>query len=115
MKNDVGRVEAELARLPSDEMAGEPGAPVALDPEGPVDVNPPWGVGEDSPMDEGSEPSAVPEGQRGERRAAEEESDETPGPDLGPTGPIETAEAGPGGPHEPSPRRTPFPHEEEGT
>ena len=42
------------------------------------DADPPWGAGEDSPMDEGSEETAVPEGRRGERRA---------GRPAGPTGP----------------------------
>ncbi|MEK8106881.1 hypothetical protein NKG94_20325 [Micromonospora sp. M12] len=33
------------------------------------DADAPWGTDEDSPMDEGSEETAVPEGRRGERRA----------------------------------------------
>jgi len=115
MSADAGRGEAELARQPADDISGEPGAPVPTDREGRIDVNPPWGVGEDSPMDEGSEPVAAPEAQRGERRAAEdiEEGDEMYGPNLGPTEPIEVPEAGPGGPHEPSPPRRPFPHDED--
>jgi hypothetical protein len=49
-------------------------------------------------MDEGGEPVAVPEGQRGERRAGEaaDEADDVPSPNLGPTEPIEVPEAGPG-------------------
>jgi len=112
MSDDAVRGEAELPGQPADDISGEPGAPVPTDLEGPLDADPPWGVGEDSPMNEGSEPVAVPEGQRGERRAGEDadESDDVPGPDLGTTEPIEVPEAGPGGPHEPSPPRRPFPH-----
>jgi hypothetical protein len=70
----------------------------------------PWGVSEDSPMNEGSEPTAVPNAERGDRRAGEQA-----GPDedhFGQLPTIEdtpTREAGPGIPMDPAPPRPPFP------
>jgi hypothetical protein len=116
MSDDAVRGSADPSQQPPEDISGQPGAPVPTDAEGPLDVEPPWGVGEDSPMNEGSEPIAVPEGQRGERRAGEgAEADDGHGPSLGPTEPIEVPEAGPGGPHEPSPPRRSFPHEDDVT
>lgn len=67
----------------------------------------PWGVSEDSPMDEGSEPTAVDEARRGERRAAKGAK---PGEGrLGRTEPVSTTEAGPTGPPNPAPKRRSFP------
>ncbi|PZF82659.1 hypothetical protein [Micromonospora deserti] len=76
-----------------------------------LDMEPPWGVGEDDPMDEGSEETAVPEGRRGERRAG------APAGPSGPAGrhgfgsvePTRTPAAGPGAPPDPAPSRRPFP------
>jgi hypothetical protein len=73
----------------------------------------PWGVAEDSPMDEGSEPTAVQEGRRGERRAeppaGAEPSPTTGRHGFGPVEPTRVAEAGPGGPPDPAPARRTFP------
>ncbi|MFG2108954.1 hypothetical protein [Micromonospora chersina] len=75
------------------------------------DADPPWGAGEDDPMDEGSEENAVPEGRRGERRAA---GAGPGGPKagrhgFGPVEPTRTAEAGPGAPPDPAPSGRTFP------
>jgi hypothetical protein len=74
------------------------------------DADPPWGAGEHSPMDEGSEETAVPEGRRGERRAADGSG---PWPEgrhgFGSVEPTRTPEAGPGAPPDPAPPRRPFP------
>lgn len=67
----------------------------------------PWGVSEDSPMDEGSEPTAVPEGRRGERRAAPSGRPGRHG--LGSVEPTRVPEAGPGGAPDAAPGRRPFP------
>lgn len=69
----------------------------------------PWGVDEDSPMDEGSEPAAVTESRLGERRAGRppEEPAERQGI-LTPVEPTRTPEAGPGV-SEPAPPRRSFP------
>lgn len=70
----------------------------------------PWGVEEDSPLDEGSESTAVSESRRGERRAGRppEEPPERQGI-LTTVEPTRTPEAGPGTAPEPSPPRRPFP------
>ncbi|MFU8849799.1 hypothetical protein ACNAW0_02235 [Micromonospora sp. SL1-18] len=75
------------------------------------DADPPWGAGEDAPMDEGSEEPAVPEGRRGERRAAGAAKG---GPSAGRHGfgsvePTRAAEAGPGAPPDPAPSARTFP------
>lgn len=77
-------------------------------PMGTLDRPAPWGVDDDSPMDEGSEATAVPEGELGDRRAGqpEEPDDEV---QLGTVEPTATPEAGPGGAPDPAPRRRPFP------
>jgi hypothetical protein len=80
----------------------------------PLDTDEPWGVDEDSPMDEGSEQTAVPEGRRGERRADEEAGSDEPAPDdetppLGAVEPTPTPSAGPGGAPDPAPARRPTP------
>jgi hypothetical protein len=49
--------------------ASGPQSPAPWGSAGGIDREPPWGASEDSPLDEGSEPTAVPEGRRGERRA----------------------------------------------
>ncbi|MET8352333.1 MULTISPECIES: hypothetical protein [unclassified Micromonospora] len=88
--------------------------PEAVEPwkaEDGFDAEPPWGVDEHSPMDEGSEETAVPEGQRGDRRAG------APAGRSGPAGrhgfgsvePTRTTEAGPGAPPDPAPSRRSFP------
>jgi hypothetical protein len=88
--------------------------PEALNPWGTgdgFDAEPPWGTDEDSPMDEGSEETAVPEGRRGDRRAG------APAGRSGPAGrhgfgsvePTRTPSAGPGAPPDPAPSRRPFP------
>lgn len=62
-------------------------------------------------MGEGSEEAAVPEGRRGDRRAGAEAG--TSGPagrhGFGPVEPTRTAEAGPGAPPDPAPKRRTFP------
>ena len=80
------------------------------------DADPPWGTGEDDPMDEGSEETAVPEGHRGERRAGA-----TPGPSgragrhgFGSVEPTRTTEAGPGAPPDPAPSLRSFPDDTAG-
>ncbi|RIV39799.1 hypothetical protein [Micromonospora radicis] len=75
------------------------------------DADPPWGVGADSPMNEGSEETAVPGGRRGERRAGQQPAEH---PDAGRHGfgsvePTRTPAAGPGAPPDPAPARRPFP------
>ncbi|WP_328532474.1 hypothetical protein OG836_15660 [Micromonospora zamorensis] len=75
------------------------------------DADAPWGTDEDSPMDEGSEETAVPEGRRGERRAG------APAGPSGPAGrhgfgsvePTRTTMAGPGAPPDPAPSGRTFP------
>ncbi|MDG4798783.1 hypothetical protein [Micromonospora sp. WMMD1082] len=84
-----------------------------------VDADPPWGAGADSPMDEGDEETAVPEGRRGERRAGG-----APGGDaadrpagrhgFGPVEPTRTPVAGPGAPPDPAPSRRSFPNDAAG-
>ncbi|GAA0370072.1 MULTISPECIES: hypothetical protein [Micromonospora] len=77
------------------------------------DADPPWGVGEDSPMDEGSEPTAVAEGRRGERRAGETPREHPPAGrhGFGSVEPTRTPAAGPGAPPDPAPPRRSFPAE----
>ncbi|MEU6024511.1 hypothetical protein ACGFIK_16935 [Micromonospora sp. NPDC048871] len=80
---------------------------------GGFDADPPWGLGEDSPGDEGSEETAVPEGRRGQRRAGETPSGR---PSAGRHGfgsvePTRTPAAGPGAPPDPAPSRRSFPDE----
>ncbi|MBB4962544.1 hypothetical protein [Micromonospora polyrhachis] len=80
---------------------------------GGFDRDTPVGVGADSPLDEGSEPTAVPPGRRGERRAGE--PSEPTGPagrhGFGPVEPSRIPAAGPGAPPDPAPRRRTFPDE----
>jgi hypothetical protein len=71
------------------------------------DQDPPWGLGEDSPLDEGSEPTAVPGGRRGERRAGADGRSNRHG--FGSVEPSRVPEAGPGTPPDPAPPRRPFP------
>ncbi|MFI6819889.1 hypothetical protein ACIBJE_02910 [Micromonospora sp. NPDC050187] len=76
----------------------------------------PWGVGEDSPMDEGSEVAGVPPGRRGERRAGEPARVTRPAGRHG-FGPVESGrhvEAGPGAPPDPAPSRRTFPDDRAG-
>ncbi|MCI4065188.1 hypothetical protein MRQ36_22510 [Micromonospora sp. R77] len=80
------------------------------------DAGPPWGVGEDSPMDSGSEETAVSDGRRVDRRAG---APATPGPaagrhGFGPVEPTRTTEAGPGAPPDPAPARRSFPDDSAG-
>jgi hypothetical protein len=77
---------------------------------GGVDRDAPWGVSQDSPMDEGSEATAITEDRRGERAA--EPRERQPGQrGLGSAEPTRVPEAGPGGPPDPAPARRPFPDE----
>lgn len=101
-----------MASRERDDESGRPEPPVPLETTERIDIDEeePWGVSEDSPMDEGSEETAVTEGQRGELRAAA--SDEAEQPSLGPMEPTPTPEAGPGGPPDPAPARRSFPANE---
>ncbi|MFE0590805.1 hypothetical protein [Micromonospora echinospora] len=76
----------------------------------------PWGVGEDSPMDEGSEVAGVPPGRRGERRAGEPARASGPAGrhGFGPVEPGRHVEAGPGAPPDPAPSRRTFPDDRAG-
>jgi hypothetical protein len=75
-----------------------------------IDQDPPWGLAEDSPKDEGSEPTAVSEGRRGERRAAPDGA--AAGRDgLGTVEPTRFREAGPGGAPD-TPARHAFPDDD---
>ncbi|WP_203999615.1 hypothetical protein [Micromonospora lutea] len=82
------------------------------------DADPPWGAGEDSPMGEGSEETAVPEGRRGERRAAGTLAGDPDRPagrhGFGSVEPTRTPVAGPGAPPDPAPSRRSFPDDEAG-
>ncbi|KAB1924848.1 hypothetical protein F8280_12860, partial [Micromonospora noduli] len=64
------------------------------------DADAPWGTADDSPMDEGSEETAVPEGRRGERRAGAPagRSDPAGRHGFGSVEPTRTTMAGPGAP-----------------
>ncbi|MFC4145069.1 hypothetical protein ACFO0M_02265 [Micromonospora mangrovi] len=80
------------------------------------DADPPWGAGEDSPMDAGSEETAVSDGRRVDRRAG---AAGTGGPaagrhGLGSVEPTRTTEAGPGAPPDPAPARRTFPDDSAG-
>ncbi len=93
---------------------GEGRGPEAVNPWGTTDgfdADPPWGAGEDSPMDEGSEEPAVPEGRRGERRAAGAARGGLAAGrhGFGPVEPTRTPEAGPGAPPDPAPSARTFP------
>lgn len=78
---------------------------------GGIDEPAPWGVGEDSPMNEGSEQTAVQEGRRGERRAglSAEPTPKAGRHGFGPVEPTRFVEAGPGAPPDPAPARRSFP------
>jgi hypothetical protein len=81
---------------------------------GGIDRQPPWGVSEDSPLDEGSEQTAVSPDRRGERRAGPGEPRVEPSGRAGRHGfgsvePTRVPEAGPGGPPDPAPSRRTFP------
>lgn len=76
---------------------------------GTTDRDPPWGESRENPLDEGSEPTGLPDAQRGERRAAV--AGPSPGHGLGPVEPTRFMEAGPGAPPDPGPAHRPFPDE----
>lgn len=75
------------------------------------DADAPWGTDEDSPMDEGSEETAVPEGRRGERRAGAQTGPSDPAGrhGFGSVEPTRTTMAGPGAPPDPAPSGRTFP------
>jgi hypothetical protein len=78
------------------------------------DAGPPWGAGEDSPMNEGSEETAVAPGSRGDQRAGEPSAPTPPAGRHG-FGTVESPpmpEAGPGAPPDPAPARKTFPTED---
>ncbi|MFI5927612.1 hypothetical protein ACIA3K_16695 [Micromonospora sp. NPDC051543] len=81
------------------------------------DADAPWGAGDDSPMDEGSEETAVPEGRRGERRAGAPDGQSGPAGrhGFGSVEPTRTTVAGPGAPPDPAPSGRTFPDEAEVT
>ncbi|MEV6367290.1 hypothetical protein [Micromonospora musae] len=103
MTADQGRDDGQAPR--------DPEATVPWGTRDIYDTEPPWGVGEDDPMDEGSEETAVPPGRRGERRAG------APSGPSGPAGrhgfgsvePTRTPMAGPGAPPDPQPSGRTFP------
>jgi hypothetical protein len=103
--------KGEGAAQSSGHQTSGPQAPGPWGSAGGVDRGAPWGVSEDSPMDEGSETTAVTGGRLGERRAAERREGERP--ELGPAEPTRVPEAGPGGPPDPAPSRRAFPDEAE--
>ncbi|MGC1210897.1 MAG: hypothetical protein WA890_06460 [Micromonospora sp.] len=80
------------------------------------DADAPWGAGEDSPMDEGSEESAVPEDHRGDLRAGKPTARGKPAGrhGFGSVEPTRTPEAGPGAPPDPGPSRRTFPDDRAG-
>ncbi|SCL23638.1 hypothetical protein GA0070624_2773 [Micromonospora rhizosphaerae] len=80
------------------------------------DADAPWGADQDSPMDEGSEDTAVPEGRRGERRAGAPVAERRPAGrhGFGSVEPTRMQEAGPGGAPDPAPARRSFPDEQVG-
>ncbi|MFK3979192.1 hypothetical protein ACI2K4_02310 [Micromonospora sp. NPDC050397] len=96
------------------------GGPESVGPWGTtrgLDQDAPWGVEEDSPLDEGSEPTAVSEGRRGERRAGPSSGGTKGGPGaaagedgIGTVEPTRYPEAGPGLAPD-APGRHPFPDE----
>ena len=77
------------------------------------DAEPPWGADEDSPLDEGSEETAVPEGRRGERRAGAPAGRTDPAGrhGFGSVEPTRTTAAGPTAPPDPAPSGRSFPEE----
>ncbi|MGB2572418.1 hypothetical protein ACPFP2_28850 [Micromonospora citrea] len=83
---------------------------------GGFDAGPPWGAGEDDPMGEGSEETAVPPGRRGDRRAGEPAAPTGPAGrhGFGPVEPSRVPEAGPGAPPDPAPARRTFPDDTAG-
>ncbi|HEX5542593.1 MAG TPA: hypothetical protein VFX60_13720 [Micromonospora sp.] len=102
---------------------GEP-VPSSAEGEGPEAAGPwgwgggfdrpaPWGVDEDSPLDEGSEPTAVTEGRRGERRAAPPAgagpTEKAGRHGFGPVEPTRAREPGPRAAPDPAPHRRTFP------
>ncbi|MEO3776446.1 hypothetical protein ABGB16_06250 [Micromonospora sp. B11E3] len=78
------------------------------------DAGPPWGAGEDSPMNEGSEQTAVAPGGRGDQRAGEPSAPTPPAGrhGFGTVEPSRVPEAGPGAPPDPAPSRRTFPTED---
>jgi hypothetical protein len=76
---------------------------------GDVDRDPPWGESRENPLDEGSEPTGLPDPQLADRRAAV--SGPLPARNLGPVEPTRFVEAGPGAPPDPGPPPRPFPDE----
>ncbi|MFG3554427.1 hypothetical protein ACGGAQ_08565 [Micromonospora sp. NPDC047557] len=93
---------------------GDRPVPEAVKPWGTsdgFDADAPWGADDDSPMDEGSEETAVPEGQRGERRAGAPAGRSGPAGrhGFGPVEPTRTTTAGPGAPPDPAPSGRSFP------
>ncbi|PWR11545.1 hypothetical protein DKT68_05490 [Micromonospora acroterricola] len=89
----------------------EPEATEPWKAEDGFDAEPPWGTDEDSPMDEGSEETAVPEGRRGDRRAGAPAGPSDPAGrhGFGSVEPTRTPAAGPGAPPDPAPSRRSFP------
>ncbi|MET7879600.1 hypothetical protein ACPXB1_16350 [Micromonospora sp. DT68] len=89
----------------------EPEATQPWKADGGFDAEPPWGTGEDSPLDEGSEEAAVPEGRRGERRAGAPAGRRDPAGrhGFGSVEPTRTASAGPTAPPDPAPSGRSFP------
>lgn len=75
------------------------------------DADAPWGTDEDSPMNEGSEETAVPERRRGEWRAGAPtgRSDPAGRHGFGSVEPTRTTMAGPGAPPDPAPSGRTFP------
>ncbi|MCM0678649.1 hypothetical protein NCC78_28840 [Micromonospora phytophila] len=101
--------------VPGDGRSGDRSSPETVEPwvtrDG-FDADPPWGTGEHDPMDEGSEETAVPEGRRGDRRAADVRSDPAHPAgrhSIGSVEPSRIPEAGPGAPPDPAPSRRSFP------
>lgn len=111
--------------------AGRTGGPESAEPwgvtGGTADRDPAWGAGEDSPLNEGSEPAGLPPGRRAERRAGPAAvGQQTDGEEVVPWSPasgrhgfgtVEPSripEAGPGAPPDPAPPRRPFPDDETG-
>ncbi|WDZ87790.1 hypothetical protein [Micromonospora cathayae] len=95
---------------------GGPQQPGPWGTTGQYQGEPPWGAGEDSPMDEGSEDTAVPPGRRGERRAGEPTGESRPAGrhGFGPVEPGRPPVAGPGAPPDPAPARRTFPDDTAG-
>lgn len=128
----VSEVSAmSVSRRPANRGGDETGrghGPESVEPWGTTggteDRDPPWGAGEDSPLDEGSEPTGLPPGRRAERRAGAPTAGERAGgeeagpwaPESGRHGfgtvePSRVPEAGPGGPPDPAPSRRLYPED----